>query len=439
MTRAAGVIAALVAAGCTQPAAELEHTEQPLIGGTLVADGEDYAVVALDSSVAGSSFCSGTLISPSVVLTAAHCLESFRGSVFFGNDTTTAGNVQKTLERKHPEWTGNLGANDIGVVLLSFSQDPELPIPLNRSPATDHIGDAYRLVGFGQYQRTPPASDGRKRTGYSTITGTAGADVLTTGDVDVSICFGDSGGPGLLEIDGVEYVAGVHSYTAGSNCNPPQGDTRVDLHVDDFLQPFIDDFDPVCKRDGTCARIGCSADPDCEPCGPDGTCVSDCALPDPDCPTQGFGDLCWADTQCMTGICVYWQQDPQTKFCTEPCESNGDCPSGMSCVTRPEVGKVCYYDDTPQGVLGDECSDAVDCGSQICHDGACVRECDLSLNVLCPRDFTCTAAGDGSDAYYCIAEATGGEGGGCSTGGSASLPLALLLLLALRRLKARPE
>jgi hypothetical protein len=406
--------AAVLGTACLGPVDDLPYhsASAPLIGGAVTAPDEDEAVIALTSS--GFPICSGTLIAPSVVLTAAHCIDmGGDNTVHFGNDVNSGGRkIQVVTTRTHPGWTTALGQNDIGVILLQFAQDPELPVRLNTSPASGHVGDPYRVVGFGVHDRESMMADGRKRQGTSTITGLGSGDTLLTGDDNIAVCFGDSGGPGFLSIDGVEYVAGVHSFTSGSECFPPMGDTRVDVHVAEFLQPYIDENDPACTENGRCARIGCSADPDCAPCGPEGTCTMDCALPDPDCPTQAIGELCQADTQCMNGgLCVWWQGDPKTRFCTEPCTSSGDCPAGMSCQSRPQVGNVCYYDEDPAGVLGDGCETATDCGSQICDENVCVYACDLSVDQVCPPDFECKTLNQAD--YYCYAVPEE-DGGGCT-------------------------
>src|SRR5690606_6413957 len=236
---------------------------------------------------------------------------------------------------------------------------------------------------------------------------------------------------GLITVDGVEYVAGVHSFTSSDECYPPNGDTRVDLYVDEFIRPWVDQNDPTCGADGLCAPIGCSDDPDCTPCGPDGTCTSDCALPDPDCPTSGVGEICQADSQCIEGMCVAWREDRTYRFCTiEGDPQAPDCPGGMSCKNVPPLGDVCYFDEPPPGVLGDSCELATDCGSYLCLDGTCVAECDLSMGLGCPAGFECRGDGAG---YFCrkIDEE---EGGCAAAGGAAGAPgLALLALLALGR------
>src|SRR5690606_36898534 len=149
-----------------------------------------------------------------------------------------------------------------------------------------------------------------------------------------------------------------------------------------------------------------------------------------------------ADTHCTTGLCVYWQAEPGTRFCTARCASDGDCPDGMTCEDRPEAGRVCYYEDDPPGVVGGACTTDEDCGSRVCDEaaGACVRDSNLGRNRICPSEFECKTL-DGAN-YYCYA-AAGGGGGDCRAAGDSGLGDALLGQLAAalvsgRRASCRP-
>jgi len=431
MRRAPLAVVALLAA-CQ--ATGTEEISQPVLGADV--DTADPAVVALVFST-DAVFCSGTLVSPRVVLTAAHCIDD--GSpdpnfaVYFGPDVASQEGYRVGVadKRKHPMWNGDLaGGHDTGVLLLAVAQAPQLPIPLNRSDIAQHLGADYRVAGFGIHDAITRELDGKKRTGVMSIARLQG-DYLEAEDPDTIVCQGDSGGPGFLTLDGVEYIAGTHSYSI-EGCLNPSGDARVDLWEADFIQPYIQQMDSTCGRDGTCAPIGCVDDPDCEPCGADGTCATACDLPDVDCATQAVGEICQADTQCTSGLCIFWPEDPHSQFCTEPCDDGSDCPEGMTCRTRAPFGEVCDYTGEPPGAVGQGCEQATDCSAYDCEEGVCTYACDIGRGLLCPDGFACDTH-DGSN-YRCWALPD--EGGCCSTGRDTP-PAGALLLLALVVARAR--
>ena len=431
-------------AGCDAPGTGT--TVRPLVGGDL-EDGYPGAVALLaDVDGAGSGqevFCSGTLVSPRVVATAAHCIDEAGANpditAFFGANAYGDGTrIGVTRAEPHPDWTGELeGSHDIGLLLLGFAAEPEWAVPLHREAIGDEeIGTEVRRIGFGRDDPDDPDPDGAKRSGTTTIDFVSTMDWFLAGDETLITCSGDSGGPVLIAGGDGEELAGVHSF--GFECESgTNGSTRVDLYADDFVLPWIAENDASCGMDNLCARTGCADDPDCLPCGPDGTCVADCPLPDLDCPTQALGEICQADSQCESELCVFWQDDPTTHFCSRPCAGDGDCPDGMSCQSISPFGDVCYYDGDPPGLLGSSCEEPTDCGSYACDRAVCVTPCDLAVGQGCPDAFECAASGASDDTYYCYPLDAGDGGCGCRAGGTTSAPaffaLAILAGLALRR------
>jgi hypothetical protein len=437
--RVVGIVGLGCLAAC-EGGAPTSVVDQPVLGAELSTD--DPAVVALMAN--GNVFCTGTLISPRVVLTAGHCVDGLgaNGSVFFGDFTGGTGlTVTIAMSQSHPMWTGDLGDGyDVGLVLLENPQaDPMLPVPLSTVDLTTLIGAEYRVVGFGIYDRDLGEIDGNKRTAVMEIASINGTYVEVT-DIDpgappdTAICSGDSGGPGFITVGGEELLAGVHSYSI-QGCFNPSGDSRVHLFIDDFIQPWIDTNDTTCAEDGICARA-CSNDPDCMPCGADGTCATTCELPDIDCPTQNIGEICRGDTQCMSGMCVYWDEDPRVKFCSQPCASG--CPDGMTCRNIVSLGDVCYYNDTdPPGTLGSACAAPTDCAEYICESNVCTYTCSIPQGRFCEDGFLCEDRGMGARCYVDETEEEEEGGGGCSTTGddrgALGLGLGLGLVLVLRR------
>jgi V8-like Glu-specific endopeptidase len=424
---------------CQSGAVDIGTKSEPLIFGDV--DMGHPSAVALGRG--NNAFCTGTLVSPTVVVTAAHCVDMLVGdpqvTIFFGTDIEGEGTrigVKDTAT--HPMWNGELsGGHDVGMLLMDYPMVDIAAIPLSTIDLTGLVGTEVERVGFGIYDAETRAHDGKKRAGTTTITSVpSGTDTFIAGDEGLMTCQGDSGGPAYLTVDGTTYLAGIHSFGITGCMTAHNGDTRVELYGDSFIQPWIQDNDPSCGADLLCAPIGCVDDPDCEPCGPDGTCTEGCAQPDVDCQDRNLGDLCRADSQCTTDNCVVWRDESRTSFCTEACDPASDtCPSGMSCQNIIPLGNVCYYDEAPEGVLGSSCEVNYDCASSLCENGACVYACDLSKGLRCPDEFECSDEGAG---FVCHKLPT--SSGGCSLSSRTtrwSYLLFGLFILGIRRRRNR--
>ena len=334
---------ALVAVGCGgEPFSPIGTSDQSIVSGEL--DTGDPAVVAL--TVQGYQFCTGTLVSPNVILTAAHCVhEGFTGipigaiEIFFGSDISGPGEfIPVTGEGgPHPSWGPNNPQQDFDVGLLRMTKDgPATPIPMATKPFDDtFLGESARIVGFGitmangdgaglKRQASAPIVDYIEREFAMEIV------MLPGSEIGPGTCNGDSGGPAFLMENGQEVIVGIHSL---SDCETLAIDERVDAHVADFIQPFIGESAAECTADGSCAE-GCPAvDPDC-PCATDGFCATACldAAMDADCNVQ-----CAAGGMCVSQGCAV--PDPD---CVPPCSADGQCDA--TCAADPDCQPVCVAD-----------------------------------------------------------------------------------------------
>jgi MYXO-CTERM domain-containing protein len=343
--------------------------------------------------------CTGALITPLIVLTAAHCADGSLGdtdySVAFADayDVRTNNFPGFIAERSvAAKWTNpnfdekNLSNGyDLALLLLAEPAPASVPpLSIDRTRAVAR-GASVRMVGFGLVSAGSSSNMRIKLTATTEVTDVS-ARVFTVDGSKSSPCNGDSGGPALVTVGDQELVAGVVSF-GDTNCDKSSGYSWVEaLRAD--IDAFVMANDPadfgLCAADGACG-FGCTLDPDC-PCAADGACTTDCPDPDldPDCPAT-----CDAD-----GICT-----------------RSGCPAAdPDCLELAD---------------GTACSSHNDCASDLCvgigSGTVCVPACDAS--GACPMGSTCSMP-----ARACVPAS-----GGCSVGGGGGGWLGLLLLLGLHR------
>ncbi len=234
------VVPALLGLGCTAPSAS-DSESSAIIGGT--TDKKDPAIIALFAQVPGSSegsLCTAELIAPTVLLTAAHCVlpsEVGKGAEFIAitsYDFNTA-TSSETVAVKETHYDSSFDINspengyDVGIAIL---EKPLSITPLaynQKALAQSVVGENVRLVGYGNSNGAKGTGSGIKRTT------TAAIDSLSTRLIEIGstkheTCNGDSGGPALMTIDGVETIIGTTSY-GDSECTGGGYDTRVDKYA----------------------------------------------------------------------------------------------------------------------------------------------------------------------------------------------------------------
>jgi hypothetical protein len=215
--------------------------------------------------------CSGTLLSPTVLLTAGHCTDGTNGGrVWFEADIQSnqaalgypiggSTSVEFCGIATHPQFSeGSFVLHDVGVVTLCTpvvrTTYGALPVAnqldaLKTKRGTQDV--TFTAVGYGGQKSFPDAASFQNSFLKIRMVATPKLNQINTGFTgNYSLllsnnantggtCFGDSGGPNFL--GGSNIVAGVTSYGINGNCAGTGGVFRMDRkNVLDFVNSFLD-------------------------------------------------------------------------------------------------------------------------------------------------------------------------------------------------------
>lgn len=231
------------AASAQMSAGSLAGAASPL-SSTGPDDREFLDVVLVGSTQ--SFHCTGVLVAPSAVLTAAHCAPAAR--VGFGHRATRLlATVAISDAIAHPQFD---------VALLRLARPVPLPIRPRRTAADRGAPAAMvRLVGFGVDDLRHPTSFGVKRradvlaSGWGCDRGRArtarcqpGAELLLTAVGGADTCRGDSGGP-VLESTSAGYrllaITSRSTASGGAACGRGGIYVRADV-IDRWLTTLLE-------------------------------------------------------------------------------------------------------------------------------------------------------------------------------------------------------
>jgi V8-like Glu-specific endopeptidase len=245
MTRLIACAVALAALVVAAPAAAITNGSadgdgHPNVGG-LVAD-EAY-------SDGTWIYCSGTLVSPTVFVTAAHCFETERVRVTFDPAYVDGDKTYSGTFYADPLYNqAQSDPHDLAVVVFD---KPVKGITPARLPAANSLSNlsgsqTFTSVGYGAYEVTN--EPGGHQYLYNDVRGVATGTLNTTTKAwlkismnpshgDGGTCYGDSGGPNFL---GTTDILAATTITGDSVCRSTNVDYRLDTAAARaFLRQFV--------------------------------------------------------------------------------------------------------------------------------------------------------------------------------------------------------
>lgn len=221
------------------------------------ADGQRHPEVgALVGTFDGTSYpyCSGTLISRTVFLTAAHCdLGKKRVAVTFDNKYETDSVLYKGTFHGNPLYPG--ATNDPYDIAVVVFDEPIKGIDPARLPAQNRLGDLaqgkkFTSVGYGS-QEVTNAPGGHQFVYRDVREYSVGElNAVTPSYLRISqnpatgdggTCYGDSGGPNFLGAGASETnIVASTTITGDANCKATNTTYRLDTRsARTFLKDYV--------------------------------------------------------------------------------------------------------------------------------------------------------------------------------------------------------
>jgi len=220
-------------------------------GGAPSTEGVGRSVVTIVGS--RGNFCTGAVIAPKLVLTAAHCVQPGADYkiVEYGADRQPSLQDVKTVAI-HPGFNmqamlGHRATADVALLQLGAPARGKTPSVLGLPNIPIIVGSRFTIAGIGVTVRGDGKSGGTIRVAGLVATGKPGTlqirlvDPASQGTRDgLGACTGDSGAPVFEDKESGPVIVGVVSWSTGPNgsagCGGMTGVTPLTLYRDWLLQ-----------------------------------------------------------------------------------------------------------------------------------------------------------------------------------------------------------
>ncbi len=333
----------------------------PVVGGEVASVANYPSTVALTDPT-GEPFCSGTLVSPTLVVTAAHCLQDWWGNttattdvrVVYGYETPSS--APSSERRKvaqlvpHPQYDANpptdadglAHSNDIGAVVLQQPIDGGVVAPILAADQVDTEltpGRDVDIAGYGIYNYNQQKG-GTLYEGITPHVRHIQWEMLAGQPGEPDTCNGDSGGPAYLVVNGALYLTGITSraWAKSTNACGDGGIYTIASQYVDWLTSVGGELDGGALEGGWEASGSWDASPDVSPqLDASASCLSPNNVCDP-VTNEGCdatqGEACRLDsdgkTSCHTGA----NDQPPGEWCDQTsrfCQPGYHCGASIKC------------------------------------------------------------------------------------------------------------
>ncbi len=248
--------------------APLSALDSMILNGTKVKTGTYLEVVKI---LTGSSQCTATIVGPSTIITAAHCAATgetshfdYKGRSYKAKITRIDGYPAKDLDvavgvtsdkivDAVPMTIGGAATKGLAVSMLGYGcteipDDQKDPIPGTPDEGDDDGGWPWPWP----WTSTAGTTDELMR-GETSVSGFDNYDMVLTKIGGGAVCFGDSGGPSIVETKGSTLILGINSK---GNIKDVSLGFRLDIAESQaFLKKFAKDQGvDICGINKTCTK-----------------------------------------------------------------------------------------------------------------------------------------------------------------------------------------